>query len=272
MGRCVRGKVRAKGEGEGWGEVLGVRAECALRYSVELRPSLSQSTVTLLSFFDTHLLKPPKTVSGSRRHTVRLDRQWFLLILNRAPSTFVKLCRMMPVGCASTFTASQGARMSPVTVHAPRVGATMRGRPSHLTFVRIRRVRTVVLIRGVGLVGLVDRRCCTWPLGCYSTATSGSTASACPTTTLAAAAAASRRHWAILLRRICFRRTAGLQGPVTTPNLQHGPFRANDTQREVPAPIGRRWVGRGGERGYLTKPAARRSSPKDGTLIRRTGA
>ncbi len=68
------------------------------RYSVELLASLSQSTVALLSFLLTHLSQTPKTVSGSRRHTAGVDRQWFLLTLNRTPEILLLLFRMMPVG------------------------------------------------------------------------------------------------------------------------------------------------------------------------------
>lgn len=43
------------------------------RYSVELLASLSHSTVSLLSFLETHLSQAPKTISGSFRHTAGVD-------------------------------------------------------------------------------------------------------------------------------------------------------------------------------------------------------
>ena len=61
------------------------RVEHTSRYSVELLASLSHSTVSLLSFLETHLSQAPKTISGSFRHTAGVDRQWSLLTLNRTP-------------------------------------------------------------------------------------------------------------------------------------------------------------------------------------------
>jgi len=100
------------------------------------------------------------------------------------------------------------SRHTHVTVRAHESAPPRRASPSHLTFVRTA-VRTVVLLWVVGVVGrIVGRQCCMWPRACCSTATSASSsASVCPTTTRAAAA-----NSPILLRRICFRRTAGLQG------------------------------------------------------------
>ena len=227
------------------------------RYSVELLASLSHSTVSLLSFLETHLSQAPKTISGSFRHTAGVDPTHTVVPTHTEPNALNSAEALQDDAgrvCVDDHCASRHTRHESAP---PR-----RGSPSHL-----REALTFV------------RTPCAPSSTSGSSESSGGSLTVCGARGLAPAAPPRPLPRAprplappprgprpraddigpILLRRICFSRTAGLQGHVTAPNLQYGPFRANDTRRDVPAPIGRHWVGSGAERGYLTKPAARRS-------------